>query len=140
MIMLAYLMPFLCLVAALWRARPVALAIAPSCALILASKANLVDISSASHPLRWVVPAASMSLALLVAWTSSRPKIKAPRTVAASIIVFAAGLPDVLALLAWNLPGTWILVPFQIGVGVGFLGAIFAPERWFGRWINTKKS
>ena len=53
---LANALALTCFLAALFRARWVALALAPAVALILASWAGLVDLSSASHPARWIVP------------------------------------------------------------------------------------
>ena len=143
-----------CLIAALFRAPLVALPLAPPCALVLAAFFGLVDLSSASHPLRYVVPASSAALALLVAnhsWNVMRairlPRfvlqqrdrllVRPKRTLAASLLVFASSGPDVLALLAWRLPGPWILIPFQIGVCLAVLGVLVAPERWVRKWTTT---
>ncbi len=49
--------------AACFQARWVALALAPAVALILASWTGLVDLSSASHPARWLVPLVGAVLA-----------------------------------------------------------------------------
>jgi hypothetical protein len=143
------------ILACLWRARPLALAIAPPALLILARVAGLVDTSSASHPLRFVVPVLSMSVAMGVAYYSTKrlaPMVSAPKSKGfsawwdwfvlraslrrmrrASILVFASGCGDIPALLAWCIPGEWVLVPVQVGVEILILGVLCAPERWFER-------
>jgi hypothetical protein len=55
------------------------------------------------------------------------------RGLSASILVFASGCGDIPALLAWRIPGEWILVPVQIGMEILILGVLCAPERWFSR-------
>ena len=55
------------------------------------------------------------------------------RALVASILVFASGCADIPALLAWSLPGEWVLVPFQIAVCLVAIGVLIAPERWFAR-------
>lgn len=129
----ACILLFVCLVAALFRAPLVALPLAPPCLLTLAALFGLVDLSSASHPLRWLVPSVSMTLALGVMWYARRNLAWRNRTLYASLLVFASSGPDVLALLAWRLPGPWILVPFQTGVCLAVLGVLFVPERWLAR-------
>lgn len=150
-------LPFACLAACFFRARLLALALIPPCLLILARVAGLVDISSASHPLRLVVPLLSLSLAMWAGWGYSRRRrrlrrirestihLAGPNTVDfgiaqrkrqcwASILVFASGCTDIPALLAWRLPGEWVLVPLQIFVCLVILGVLLAPERRFSRW------
>lgn len=153
---LCILLTFACLLAAIIRARWVALAIAPPCLLIVARWTGLVDISSASHPLRFVVPILSLSLAMWAAYayTASHklrrwqeaevrePRVAMgtvvlnPRALYASIIVFASGCTDIPALLAWKLPGEWVLVPLQITACVAVLVVLLVPERWVSRWIR----
>ena len=53
------------------------------------------------------------------------------RALVASILVFASGCADIPALLAWSLPGEWVLVPLQIAVCLVVIGVLVAPERWF---------
>ena len=65
---IAAVLPFVCLVAALFRARIVALALAPSCIGIIAGIGFGVDTSSASHPIRWIVPIATLALAGFATW------------------------------------------------------------------------
>src|SRR5689334_11454961 len=60
-----------CLVCA-FRAPLLATSFLPALLLIVARKAGLVDISSASHPLRLVVPLVSLSLAMLSGWLEAR--------------------------------------------------------------------
>jgi hypothetical protein len=146
------------LLACLWRARLLALAILPPLALSIVQWLDLVDTSSASHPLRWLVPIASLSAAMFAAFTETRkPRAsravlwaaRAPvrefglrwqfyrakfydvRTLVASVLIFASGCADIPALLAWSLPGEWVLVPLQIAVCLVVIGALVAPERWF---------
>lgn len=157
----ANLLAFACFLAALFRARWVALALAPPCLLILARWTGLVDISSASHPLRFRVPILSLSLAMWAAWR----EVKAPlrpekrwrfmgtvgvfkwekeeivprrntRALYASFIVFGSGCTDIPALLTWQLPGEWVLVPLQIMACLGVLVVLLAPERWASRWLR----
>ncbi len=147
------------LLACLWRARLLALAILPPLALSAAQWLELVDTSSAHHPLRWLVPIASLSVAMFVAArAASRMRYVLPwirrsadqvwhrvytrrrevrfghtnaRALVASILVFASGCADIPALLAWSLPGEWVLVPLQIAVCLVVIGVLVAPERWF---------
>lgn len=157
---LANALPFALLAACLWRARLLALALLPPCMLILANWAKWVDISSASHPLRWITPVSSLSLAMLVAhrytrWVLvdrlarrdlalgdvERKLLEATlmcnsRALLASILVFASGCADVPALLMWELPGIWVLVPLQIGACFVVLGVLLVPERWVHWWIT----
>jgi hypothetical protein len=134
------------LLACLWRARLLALAIVPPLALAIVQAFDLVDTSSASHPLRFVVPVLSMSVAMYsaqleVRWPLLRAKLPDDHTrllwrrdyrpLVASILVFASGCGDIPALLAWRIPGEWILVPVQVGVEILILGVLCAPERWF---------
>lgn len=168
---IASILPFAIFLAALFRARWVALALAPPCALILARAAGFVDISSASHPLRFLTSIVGMSLAMFAAWWYAKALRQAriieseelanfhrlrrdgtfigtnadimhnARTVArivpitralvASILVFASDCADIPALLAWQLPGEWALVPLQIAVCLVILAVLLAPERWF---------
>lgn len=164
------------LLACLWRARLLAVAIVPPLGLAFAQAFDLVDTSSASHPLRFAVPILSMSVAMGVALVEARrlrqkrdtrrakaedlfwnmkakgefvgrpSQVKAaahkiadaepkptPRALAASVLVFASGCGDVPALLAWRIPGEWVLVPVQIVMSLAILGVLCAPERWFGR-------
>jgi hypothetical protein len=146
------------LLACLWRARLLALAILPPLTLSVVQWLKLTDTSSAHHPLRWLTPIASLSAATLSAYREARGQtmwiVLAPkqgsyrsppqqhlrlgfpwpvnkRALVASILVFASGCADIPALLAWSLPGEWILVPLQIAVCLVVTGVLIAPERWF---------
>jgi hypothetical protein len=133
---LAYLLPFVALIVAAARAPLSAVPLAPPCLAILASMLELVDLSSASHPLRYLVPAASCTLALLVlSLATLTVKRRDPRTVAASILILASTGPDVLALLAWQLPGPWILIPFQVGICLAIIAVLLVPKGWLS-WMK----
>lgn len=153
---LALLLPFVCVFAALLRAPIVALPLLPPCALIAAWALGLVDLESASHPLRILVPLASMALAFGVALREQRSErdrydaqcidaILSPsdegevefpkgpafeRALACAVLLFASAAVDIIALPLWRIPGTWALVPVQIGVCVLVIGVLLAPERW----------
>lgn len=152
---LASLLPFLCAIAALFRARIVLVPLAPGLGLIAARWLGLVDLSSASHPARLLVPLASLVLAFGVALYEQRaelrrhegermaviracqangeitlPKTPIWRALACTVLLFASSAVDLLALPLWRLPGLWALVPVQIGVCLLVLGALLAPERW----------
>jgi hypothetical protein len=58
--------------ACLWRARLLALAIVPPLLFSAAQWLDLVDLSSASHPLRWIVPVACAGLAGFAGWCHGR--------------------------------------------------------------------
>jgi hypothetical protein len=156
---LANLLAFAVLLVASFRARWAAVALLPPCLLILARMAGLVDISSASHPLRWIVPVASLGVAALGAYAHIRriQYIRSPefvkhgfavwrererfipdqyRGLISCILIFASGCTDIPALFAWQLPGEWIIVPLQIAVCVTILGVLLAPERWVSRWLR----
>ena len=146
-------------VACLWRARLLALAILPPLALSAVQWLERVDTSSASHPLRWLVPITSLSVAMFAAWCEAKKPavarkqiwqrlpnvglfrhevkvdepVRSPRALVASILVFASGCADIPALLAWSLPGEWVLVPLQIAVCLVVTGVLVAPERWLVR-------
>jgi hypothetical protein len=152
------------LLACLRRARLLALAILPPLALSAAQWLELIDTSSAHHPIRWLVPITGLSAAMFAAWRYSRTWLDVRgslrpledilesrgspslvtlrqmrtdaiayylRALVASILVFASGCADIPALLAWSLPGEWVLVPLQIAVCLVVIGALLAPERWF---------
>ena len=70
---LANALALACFLAACFRARWVALALAPAAALILASWMGLVDLSSASHPARWLVPLVGAALA---GWAACAEQLK----------------------------------------------------------------
>jgi hypothetical protein len=140
---LAALLPFAVLAACLFRARLLALALLPPCALILARSLELVDISSASHPLRWGVPASCAGLAGFAGWyyaATYSPSLRAvgrfdyprARGKVASILVLGSCAPDLLALhpFFWARFAEWPLVPIQIAVCVTILVVLLAPERW----------
>lgn len=152
---LAFLLPFVCVFAALLRAPIVALPLLPPCALIAAWTLGLVDLESASHPLRILVPLASMAVAFAVALREQRvelqraeeerlavldacrsggaivlPKEPRWRALACAVLLFASAAVDIIALPLWRIPGTWALVPVQIGVCLLVLGVLLAPERW----------
>jgi hypothetical protein len=147
------------LLTCLWRARLLALAILPPLAFAFIQWHELVDTSSASHPLRWGVSVVSLSVALLAAslYASNLNAIGSPRgrwlrteqrfvgafasnsrrALAASIIVFASGCADVPALhpIFWARFAEWALTPLQIGACFAVIGVLCVPERWV-QWKN----
>lgn len=146
------LLTFACFLVAFFRARWVALAIAPPCMLILARVAGFVDISSASHPLRLATALVGISLAMWAGWKAALqlramtfpPKSKGfsawwdwyqtrsrwRRTFCASLIVFASDCTDIPALFLWQLPGEWVLVYVQMLACFLVLTVLLLPERW----------
>jgi hypothetical protein len=154
---LANLLAFAVLLVASYRALWAALALLPPCLLILVRMAGLVDISRASHPLRWIVPIVSLGVAALGAvaymkewredsharygsviergWMRAE-RLKSLRALISCILIFASGCTDIPALFAWQLPGEWIIVPLQIAVCLTILGVLLAPERWVSRWLS----
>jgi hypothetical protein len=64
-------------------------------------------------------------------WQLYRAKFYDVRALVASVLIFASGCADIPALLAWGLPGEWVLVPLQIAVCLVVAGVLLAPERWF---------
>ena len=149
---IAAVLPFVCLVAALFRARIVALALAPSCIGIIAGIGFGVDTSSASHPIRWIVPIATLVLAGFATWwyahtrfydvvvgklhwesgSSIAPNIRA---LVASLLILASTAPDLLALhpLFWAHTREWPLVPLQIALCGTILALLLAPERMIAK-------
>ena len=125
---IAAVLPFVCLVAAIFRARLVALALAPSCIGIVACVEFGVDASSASHPIRWLVPVATLVLAMYSTrhelkqerdrrtewerkrnytiaamgprWANVWPSFEPhiARSLMASLLILASAAPDLLAL------------------------------------------
>lgn len=131
------------LLACLWRARLLALAILPPLGLALVQVFDLVDTSSAGHPARWVVPVSCAGLAgLAMAWASiwsrreGRWRMRDPRAAIASLLVLGSCAPDLLALhpFFWARFAEWSLVPLQIAVELTILVVLSAPERWVLRW------
>jgi hypothetical protein len=53
------------------------------------------------------------------------------RRLAASVLILASGCADIPALLAWSLPGEWVLVPLMLAVEFAVIVVLVAPERWF---------
>lgn len=161
---LANALALACFLAACFRARWVALALAPAVALILASWTGLVDISSASHPARWIVPLvgalgaayASYNEITLPAtlaeaermvdpriWSAfehlhHRIRLRNLRALYAAILVFGSDIVDLVALhpKIWEIPGVWAIVPLQIIVCVSVLAVLLAPERWVAKWLK----
>ena len=78
---LANALALACFLAACFRARWVALALAPAVALILASWTGLVDLSSASHPARWIVPLVGALGAGWAAWKATDAHRKLERKI-----------------------------------------------------------
>jgi len=142
---IAAVLPFVCLVAALFRARIVALALAPSCIGIIAGIGFGVDTSSASHPIRWIVPIATLVLAgfavalemrkpwpsRAIAWAARAPvrefgvrwvwyrqRYRDKRIIITLVFILASTAPDLLALhpLFWAHTREWPLVPLQIAL------------------------
>lgn len=74
---IAAALPFACLMVALFRARLVALALVPSCIGIITMLVG-VDLSSASHPLRWIVPIATATLAGFGVWHEAKKPPRPP--------------------------------------------------------------
>lgn len=138
---IAAALPFACLVVALFRACLVALALVPSCIGIITMLVG-VDLSSASHPLRWIVPIATAALAGFGAWyylNTYSPSLRVlgrvdwgrRRTALASLLILGSCAPDLLALRPWFWRFTeWALVPIQIAVCSTILAVLLAPERW----------
>ena len=144
---------FLAFATCCFRARLVALSIAPGCLLIAARMAGLVDTSSASHPLRFAASLAGLSLAMLAAFKYSMelrailsPRLalsgfavwlqrralafRAKQRIGAAVLVFASACTDIPALFFWRLPGEWVLVPLQIAVCAIVIAVLLVPERW----------
>ena len=161
----AAVLPFVCLVAALLRARLVALALAPSCIGIIACIGFGVDASSASHPIRWIIPIATLVLAgfavalemrkpwpsRAVAWAARAPvrefgvrwvwyrqRYRDKRAPVASLLVLASTAPDLLALhpLFWAHTREWPLVPLQVALCGTILALLLAPERMVSKWLR----
>jgi hypothetical protein len=129
------------------RARLLACAFLPAFALVFARSTNLVDTSSAHHPLRFVAPVMGMSIAMVSAWwygqirfydvvvgelhwqsgSSIAPNRRAPY---ASIIVFASCCVDIPATLLWDVPGVFLVQPLQTLACFAVIACLFAPERW----------
>lgn len=148
-------LPFAVLAACLCRARLLALALIPPCALILARSLELIDTSSASHPLRWIVPVSCASLSGMAAWWYSQKRFYdvvvghrrwesvasvAPnhRTLVASLLVLGSCAPDLLALhpFFWARFAEWPLAPVQIAVCGTILAVLLAPERWIVKCLR----
>jgi hypothetical protein len=144
---------FLTFAVCCFRARWVALSLAPPVLLILARLSGLVDISSASHPLRFVVPLLSLSLAMWAGWVYAKilrsydahgelmkslcgeaalqqAHSGAGRALTAALLVFASDCTDIPALFMWQIPGVWVLVPLQIVVCLAVIYVLVMPERW----------
>lgn len=157
---LAIFLTFACFLVACFRARLAALALVPPCALIIARSTGLVDISSASHPLRWIVPVACAGLAGLAAWRyaedlrdvcspsflrhgfteAERPRWQRQTMCAlvASLLILASCAPDLLALhpFFWARFAEWPLVPLQIAICATILTVLLAPERMVSKWLR----
>ena len=158
---LANALALTCFLAALFRARWVALALAPAVALILASWAGLVDLSSASHPARWIVPlVGALGAGWAAGWynhmrhhwldlrRTNLVKLHDAlivriingyiRAFYAALLVFGSDAVDLVALhpKIWGIPGTWAITPIQIIVCVSILVVLMAPERWVVKWVK----
>lgn len=143
------------LLACLWRARLLALAILPPLGMALVQWFGVVDTSSAHHPLRWIVPVACAGLSALAAWWYAQKRFYdvavgyshwksgcsiAPnrRAALASLLVLGSCAPDLLALhpFFWAKFAEWPLVPIMIAVEATILAVLLAPERWVGKWLS----
>jgi len=150
---LANLLAIACFLAALFRARLVAVSLAPAVMLILGTWSGLVDLSSASHPLRYVVPVSVAGLAGLAVryelkWPLLRAKVpndptrilwrRDRRGLIASLLVLGSCAPDLLALrpFFWAKFATWPLVPVQIVACVSILVVLWSPERWVEKCLK----
>lgn len=147
---IANLLAITCFLVACFRARLVAVALAPAVLLILGTWTGLVDLSSASHPLRYVVPVSVAGLAGMAARTyigilrepetRTRPRLRlrATRALVASLLVLGSCAPDLLALhpFFWAKFATWPLEPVQIAECATILAVLLAPERWVEKWIR----
>ena len=157
---IAAVLPFVCLVAALFRARLVALALAPSCIGIIACIGFGVDASSASHPIRWIIPITTLVLAIYSTreYVANLRDIRSPaflrhgfteserpywiaqttRATVASLLILASTAPDLLALhpLFWSHTREWPLVPLQIALCGTILALLLAPERMVLKWLK----
>ena len=163
---IAAVLPFACLVAALFRARLVALALAPSCIGIIACIGFGVDASSASHPIRWIIPITTLVLAGFAAshaardlreltldklfaedraahpkWQRAinRARCRRYRIFVPSLLILASTAPDLLALhpLFWAHTREWPLVPLQIALCGTVLALLLAPERMVLKWLSS---
>ena len=163
---IAAVLPFACLIAALFRARLVALALAPPCIGIIACVGFGVDASSATHPIRWTVPVSTLVLAGFATWWYRRKIMTLPpwiarnvqpsfhkaymrarakdfgyrghRALVASLLILASTAPDLLALhpLFWAHTREWPLVPLQIALCGTILALLLAPERMVLKWLR----
>jgi hypothetical protein len=150
------------LLACLWRARLLAPAILPPLLFSAAQWLDLVDLSSASHPLRWIVPVSCAGLGGLSLWWHQRmirhwQRLRATnvvqkhdamiagiisgyaRVALASLLVLGSCAPDLLALHPWFWARfeEWPLVPLQIAVEATILVVLLTPGRWVLRWTRT---
>jgi hypothetical protein len=89
-----------------------------------------VDTSSASHPWRFIVPAAGLTLAMLAIAREVREGRGKSRASIGSVIVAASGIIDVLTLKTWILPGPYIGAVIQTGTCFALLAIFLTPERW----------
>jgi hypothetical protein len=140
---IAAVLPLACLIAALFRARLVALALAPSCIGIIACIGFGVDASSASHPIRWIIPIATLALAGFATWfyvSIPSPSLgrRSVHALVASLLILASTAPDLLALhpLFWAHTKEWPLVPLQIALCGTILALLLAPERMVSKWLR----
>lgn len=135
-------------IACLFRARLLALAIVPPLGMAIAQGFDLVDLSSASHPLRWIVPVACAGLSGFAAWYEIRWPLfrvagnratRNTRPLVASILVLASNGPDLLALhpFFWARFQTWPIVPLTIALCATICAVLVAPERWVRKWATT---
>jgi hypothetical protein len=151
------------LLACLWRARLLALAILPPLVLALAQWLELPGLESASHPSRWITCVVCAGLAGFAAYSrhwawyayfgNARGKTDCQcsgcanlrerrvvniRALIASLLVLGSCAPDLLALhpFFWARFAEWPLVPIQIAVEATVIAVLLAPERWVAKCLR----
>lgn len=127
---------FAVFLAAVTKAPLLAPACVTPCLVIVARSLEIVDTSSASHPLRIVTPLVCAAFAVgALAWYSWKNNLRA---MLASILVLASCAPELVALhpLFWAHTQTWALLPLEIGICTTILAVLVVPDSW----VKVRKS
>lgn len=95
---------------------------------------GMVDMSSEAHPLRFLVPLASMALAFVALIVESRAGRTKSRAAAMALLVFASGGGDVAALPTFRLLHEWAVPPLQICICVTLILISVWPKGWKEPW------